>query len=208
MYEKCINCKRLGEDCTPNFYTMPLNDMRIFAKRLMTAKGWKNADLAEESGVKEGTVKNALSQKDRDVYYSTFAPMFCALIGCNGDEETPCPEPVLEESKHLETIARLEKEKEELEERLREEKESSVRKVDFLKDELKKERDISTERKKWRDIFCIIALAALGIIVTALIVDALNSHIGFFWLEDKASYIGDITDNINNVINHIKGGRL
>lgn len=207
MYEKCINCKRLGKDCTPNFYTMPLNDMRIFAKRLMTAKGWKNADLADESGVKEGTVKNALSQKDRDVYYSTFAPMFCALIG-GGSEETPCPEPVLEESQHLETIARLEKEKEELAERLKEEKEASARKVDFLKDELNKECATSKERKRWRDIFCIIALVALGIIVAALVIDALNSHIGFFWLEDKASYVGDITDNIHSVINHIKEGRL
>lgn len=204
MYEKCINCKRLGKDCTPNFYTMPLNDMRLFAKRLMTAKGWKNADLAEESGVKEGTIKNTLSQRDRDVYYSTFAPMFCALVG-SGSEETPCPEPVLEESKHLETIARLEKEKEELAERLKEEKEASARQVDFLKYELKKERDTSNERKKWRDIFCIIAFVALGIIVAALVVDALNSHIGFFWLEEKASYIGDIT---NGIINHIKGGRL
>lgn len=207
MYEKCINCKRLGEDCTPNFYTMPLNDMRIFAKRLMTAKGWKNADLAEESGVKEGTVKNALSQKDRDVYYSTFAPMFCALIG-SGSEETPCPEPVLEESKHLEAIERLKKEKRALEQRLEEAKTNADVQANFLKGELEKEREISKERKRWRDIFCVIALVALGIIVAALIVDALNSHIGFFWLEDKASYIGDITDNINNVINHIKEGRL
>lgn len=204
MYEKCINCKRLGKDCTPNFYTMPLNDMRLFAKRLMTAKGWKNADLAEESGVKEGTIKNTLSQRDRDVYYSTFAPMFCALVG-SGNEETPCPEAAVEESKHLETIARLEKEKEELEKRLEEEKEAADRQADFLKDELKKEREVSKERKKWRDIFCIIALVALGIIVAALVVDFVDRTIGFFWLEEKASNIGDIT---NGIINHIKGGRL
>lgn len=204
MYEKCINCKRLGKDCTPNFYIMPLNDMRLFAKRLMTAKGWKNADLAEESGVKEGTVKNTLSQRDRDVYYTTFAPMFCALVG-SGNEETPCPEPVLEESRHLETIERLEHEKAELEKRLEAAKAETGRTVDFLKDELKKEREVSKERKRWRDIFCVIALVALALIVTALIVDALDRSIGFFWRDDNLT---SIIDYARNFVENIKVGRL
>ena len=203
MYEKCISCQRLGRDCIPNFYIMPLNDMRHFAKRRMTALGWKNADLADESGVKEGTIKNTLSQKDRDVYYSTFAPMFCALIGCD-NEEPPCPEAAVEESKHLETIARLEKEKQELEQRLEEAKNDAEKRVNFMKDELRKVRATSDDRKKWRNIFCIVAFVAIAIIFLAIVADVLDKGIGFFWLEDRASF-GDIT---NNIINHIKDGRL
>lgn len=204
MYEKCVNCQRLGHDCIPNFYIMPLNDMRHFAKRRMTALGWKNADLSEESGVKEGTIKNTLSQKDRDVYYSTFAPMFCALIGCDNDE-TPCPADVVAESKHLETIARLEKEKQDLEQRLEEAKNVADDRVDFLKSELEQVRKTSNERRKWRDIFCIAAFVAIAIIMLAVVVDILDKSVGFFWLDERASYLGDITDNI---IDHIKGGRI
>lgn len=204
MYEKCISCQHLGRDFIPNFYIMSLNDMRHFAKRRMTALGWKNADLSDESGVKEGTIKNTLSQKDRDVYYSTFAPMFCALIGC-GNEETPCPGVAVEESKHLETIERLEKEKRELEQRLEEAKTNADVQANFLKDELQKVRATSDDRKKWRNIFCIVAFIAITIIMVALVVDLLDSGIGFLWLEDRASYLGDIRDNI---IDHIKGGRL
>lgn len=204
MYEKCVGCKRLGNDCTPNFYVMPLNDMRHFSKKLMTSKGWKNADLAEASGVSEGTIKNALSQRDRDLYYTTFAPMFCALVGADG-EETPCPEPVQEESRHLETIERLENEKTELEKRIAEHKEDAEKKVDFLKDELNKERELSKERKRWRNVFCVLALVALGLIIAALVVDLLNHDIGFFWLEDRASYLGDLFDHISNLF---KGWRL
>ena len=204
MYEKCISCQHLGRDCIPNFYIMPLNDMRHFAKRRMTALGWKNADLSDESGVKEGTIKNTLSQKDRDVYYSTFAPMFCALIGC-GNEETPCPEAAVEESKHLEIIERLEKEKQELEQRLEEVKKDADKQAEFMKDELRKVRATSDDRKKWRNIFCIVAFIAIAIIMLEIVVDVLNKGVGFFWLEDQASDIGDFA---NNVINHIKGGNL
>lgn len=86
MYEKCLNCDRLGKDCIPNFYTMSVQEIRAWAKKMKEKKGWSNADLAKASGVPKGTIDSNLSKHARkDVTYSTFAPILCALIGCEGE---------------------------------------------------------------------------------------------------------------------------
>ena len=86
MYEKCLNCDRLGKDCITNFYTMSVQEIRAWAKKMKEKKGWSNADLAKASGVPKGTIDSSFSRHaGKDVTYSTFAPILCALIGCEGE---------------------------------------------------------------------------------------------------------------------------
>ena len=84
-------------------------------------------------------------------------------------------------------------------------KKDADKQTEFMKDELRKVRATSDDRKKWRNIFCIVAFIAIAIIMLAIVFDVLNKGVGFFWLEDQTSDIGDFA---NNVINHIKGGNL
>ena len=70
MYEKCIDCDRLGKDCIPNLYIMTSDEIRDWARKRKEFLGWSNADLSEKSGVPKGTIDSNFSKnpdKNADV---------------------------------------------------------------------------------------------------------------------------------------------
>lgn len=158
MFEKCVECERLGSDCIPNLYVMPIDDMREFLRALKHSRGLTNADISAMSGVPKGTVGSFFSRGGtKDANYSTFAPVMASLMG-SVSTEIPCAPAPGDTQDHAELI---------------EQYKVHIAGMDSL--------------LKWRKRVIIVLLTMVcvltAVIITALIVDRLNGHIGFFWLE-------------------------
>lgn len=155
MFDKCIGCERLGKDCIPNLYIMDMEEIREWARAQKEYIGLTNAELSIMSGVPKGTIDHSFSQRSKDMNYSTFAPVLCALIGADG-KEMPCSRRVEREEINAVRIA---------------EYEARIARVDAL--------------LKWRKqviVFLIVLCCILiGFILAGIIVDYLDTNIGYFW---------------------------
>ena len=160
VFEKCIQCDRLGVSCVPNLMLLPFPDLIKWCFKRKQYLGWTVHDLAEKSKVPEGTI-NRIKQGDyQDCKYSTIRNILLALIGGTTDE-FPCNAQIEIElqqkdnlGKQSEKLCAVEKENEAL--RLRLEKIDEQHRADiravreeyreqiaFLKDELKSWRNMS-----------------------------------------------------------------
>lgn len=177
MYEKCIKCDRLGKDCIPNLYVMSVVEIRDWARKLKEAKGWTNAHLAEVSGVPKGTIDSNFSKrhgKCADVNYSTFAPVLCALLECEGSE-MPCRNNNDDVAHLLEENAELRKEIEEINQRYDAMKADYNNRISYFKDHIRwKQKIIIT--------LIIISCVLCAFILIGLAIDWQNNGLGFFWL--------------------------
>lgn len=154
MFEKCIKCERLGENCVPNFMLLPFPDLIQWCNKRQKYLEWTNQTLADRSKVPIGTINRIKAGDYLDCKYSTIKHILITLIGGTTDE-FPCTEQVERNLKQLEQmeqqtakLAAVEKENKALKLRLnkideqhrkdiRVIKEEYQEQIDFLKDELK-----------------------------------------------------------------------
>lgn len=187
MYEKCLKCDHLGHDCFPNLYIMSVEDMRDFAVKLKKERRLSNAKIAKISGVSKGTIDSSFANKDADIHYTTFAPILCALLGSNW-EESPCPENIADEFRNKETIETLERENEELKERLQNGAKKRAEEAQYLKKEIKiKTIAIIT--------LGVLLFLSLSVLIIALIIDRVDSGLGFLWIDKTLSFYADNTSS-------------
>lgn len=158
MFEKCIECEKLGKECHPNLYIMNMAEIRDFLRARKDFQGMTNADVAERSGIPKGTVDAFFGGVRRDVNYSTLSPILCALVGNSG--EMPCSPPQAGQEKQQESP--------ETRELLQVHFASVDRTLKFRR------HLIITETV----IICVL----LAVILGAVIVDFLNGQLGYFWL--------------------------
>lgn len=160
MFEKCIQCNRIGESCIPNLMRLPFPDLIQWCNKRQKHLGWTNQNLADRSSVPVGTINRIKSGDYLDCKYSTIRSVVITLVGGTTDE-FPCNEQVEKELKQLESInqqsdklAELEKENKTLKNRLskideqhrkdiRAVKEEYQEQISFLKDELKAWQSVS-----------------------------------------------------------------
>lgn len=139
MFEKCIECPRIGESCVPNLWLLPFPELFKWCVKRQKYLGWTNQTWADKSkNVPVGTI-NRLKSGEEDCKYSTMQYLAIALIG-GTTNEFACTEQVERELQQLEQLeqqatrmAAVEKENEDLKQRLEESRELNA----FLKDELK-----------------------------------------------------------------------
>lgn len=166
MYEKCLDCDRLGKDCIPNIYAMSVDEIRSWARKLKEKKGWTNSDLAKASGVPKGTIDSSFSKHGKkDVNYSTFAPILCALIGgekemlCYKTNETEIEKENIILQNHVQDIENLKAEYE--------------KEIIYLKDQIQWKRKIIK-------IMIAISCILLFFVCAGLVVDWMNPNYGLF----------------------------
>lgn len=160
MFEKCIKCDRLGKDCVPNVFIMPMDEIREWARNLKAYKHISNAELSKRSGVPKGTIDMHFSKKhpySADVNYSTFAPILCALIGC-ANKEMPCPKEY-EESK------------------------DESERIEYLKEQMRITQKTSAGRMKAVIILGLLFGITLVLIILSLYVDSHDPEVGFIWIK-------------------------
>ena len=105
MFEKCITCERLGEDCMPNLLRLPFPDLLKWWAARQKALGWTNQVLSEHSNIPKGTIDRIKQGEYDDCRYSTIRNILVALIGGVADE-FPCKERMIMQQKRLEEVER------------------------------------------------------------------------------------------------------
>ena len=125
MFEKCIECPRIGESCVPNLWLLPFPELFKWCVKRQKYLEWSNQHWADDSDVPVGTI-NRLKAGDTDCKYSTMRSLAISVIGGTRNEFA-CTEQVKKELQQMERLeqqaARLssvEKENEELKCRLEE----------------------------------------------------------------------------------------
>jgi Mg2+ and Co2+ transporter CorA len=129
MFDKCIECPRIGESCVPNLWLLPFPELFKWCVKRQKYLKWSNQDWADDSKVPVGTI-NRLKAGDTDCKYSTMRSLAISVIGGTRNEFA-CTEQVEKELRQIERLSSVEKENEELKRRLDECREMNI----FLKKE-------------------------------------------------------------------------
>ena len=149
MFEKCIECPRIGESCVPNLWLLPFPELFKWCVKRQKFLGWSNQHWADDSDVPVGTI-NRLKSGDTDCKYSTMRSLAISVIGGTRNEFA-CTEQVEQLAQQAAKMTATEAECEMLRERLNkidEQHRQDIRvirdeyreQITFLKDELKSRR--------------------------------------------------------------------
>lgn len=199
MYEKCLNCEKIGTQCDgPNFIAMSSEDMiKWCSARRKLIPGLTYDRIVEETGLPKSTVSSFFSGTHADYRLETIRPIFKLLVG--GDwSDSPCADANASERAAYE-------------EKIRQHEENSRHHKDEIKWRDDKIQHLSKNCESMQTLIAntnarntksqeflqgqiksknktIIALSiclgiCLALIIAALIVDRLNGSVGFFWLE-------------------------
>ncbi len=102
MFDRCITCERIGQDCVPNLLALPWGELLDFWKKRQAFLGWSNQVLSEKSKIPVGTI-NRIKAGEDDARYSTMRCIIHALLG-GYSVEFPCQKKLDQEFAHFETL--------------------------------------------------------------------------------------------------------
>lgn len=191
-YEKCLTCNQLGNTCDgPNLMAMETTELGLWCNELRKHKPGMTYDkIAAETGVSKSAVHGFLNGSHADYRRETFRPIVKYITGGKWDDN-PCgnitnAEKAAYEEKiqHLKDEIQWRDDKihdlannfESMQTLVKNTNARNTKSQEFLQGQIKSKNK------------AIIALSiclgiSLAVIIAALIVDRLNSGVGFFWLE-------------------------
>lgn len=193
-YNVCIDCIHIGKNCDgPNFLAMTTDRWCEWCHIRKEYLGWTNAKVAELSGVSKISVDRIMSCNVKDLRNTTMQAVTKALV--NGSwGQYPCASSFTTEKEtvYVDNPALVEQCK-----HLQETQAADKRKIDFLLKQIDfKEKQMDSKDKllkerydflKMKDRYILTLGVLLGIslltIIGALVVDAMNPNIGFFWVQ-------------------------
>ena len=200
-FNKCLNCEYLGNGCSgPNLNAMSVERACEFLQIRRVQLGYSYQKTADLSMLSLVTVKRILTGKIKDPSFLSMQALTFALIAdpegkypCAMDHFTEEAAQAVEACKVAQAaLAQKEKELAEEKEKVayREERIKAYQhQIEFkenqmlAKDKLLQERyDFLKNKDRYIAILGVLLFVALGLIITALIIDRLNGDIGFFWL--------------------------
>ena len=157
MFDKCIKCNRLGENCVPNLMLLPFPELIQWCTKRQKHLGWTNQILADKSTVPVGTINRIKAGEYPDCKYSTIKHILITLIGGIADE-FPCTDQFEKNLQQIEQLERqtaklsiVEAENEMLKERLRNIDELHRQDIRIIKQEYKEQvAFLREELKAWR----------------------------------------------------------
>ena len=103
MFEKCIKCERIGQDCIPNLMQLSFSDLLKWWDTRQRFLGWTNQRLADESTIPLGTINRIKGGDNADCRYFTIRKILLALIGGIAGE-FPCKEKMDQELQRMEAL--------------------------------------------------------------------------------------------------------
>lgn len=206
MYLECVSCPKLGATCKgPNFVAMPAHDLWEWCKKRKAQLRLTNSQLAELSGTPKGTIDRLFAKDQADFKYETIRPLIRVLVG--GEfEYAICQDTQEQKTDDLaaEQIKRLEEENAKLKDTIAELKEWKAEKkeeIAFLKSDVK-------EKRGYIRILAVVSAVALLAIITALVVDAMNPEVGFFWRSVAEHFTESGINEADGLLNRIINWRL
>ena len=102
MFDRCITCDRLGQDCVPNLLALPWPDLLNWWKKRQKHLDWTNQVLSDKSNIPVGTI-NRIKAGEDDARYSTMRSIIHALMG-SYSVEFPCQKKLDAEFASIETL--------------------------------------------------------------------------------------------------------
>lgn len=102
MFDKCITCERIGQDCVPNLLALPWSDLLNWWKKRQKHLDWSNQFLSDKSNIPVGTI-NRIKAGEDDARYSTMRSIIHALMG-GQSVEFPCQKKLDQEFAHYEML--------------------------------------------------------------------------------------------------------
>ena len=176
--KNCKNCTHAGRDCFPHIASLPSSELIAWCRIRKDALRLSNGDIADRSGVPKGTVDRIFSSDMADCRLSTILPIICVLSGCQTDElacthDAQTEMSLKEKNAHLsETVERLEAENKHQQET-----------IDRVRVTVSDMKELARRRMRIISVLAIGLAAALLVIIAALVVDKLNSDVGFIWIQ-------------------------
>ena len=186
-YEKCLTCGDLGTSCDgPNFLAMDTVEMGQWCNdKRKQIPGMTYDKIAAETGISKSAVHGFLTGAHSDYRVETIRSIVRVITGGKWDDN-PCGNLSNSEKAKYEEDARylnaeIKWRDDKIQHILTENENLRTNMADNTK--LLKERYEFIKRKD-RIIALLGALLAVCVltIITALVIDALNPNIGFFWL--------------------------
>lgn len=191
-YNRCIDCVHIGKDCDgPDFLAMSIERLCEWAKLRksylsISDKKWTNAYIAEQADVSRATVDRFLAGDIDDLKLTTASRIIkvlvngtwgqypCAMAAVGGDDTATSAEC----------------------ERLQDALDAERRKVDYLKEQvtfkenqmlakdkiLGERADFLRLKDKYIGILAVALAVCLVVIIGALVIDAMDPNMGFFWV--------------------------
>lgn len=195
---QCIKCDKLGVICDgPNAASMSNERFCEWCKLRKNELGWSNMKLAEITGLSKTTIDRIMTGKISGLNGETINILSCALVyGYNSSGESwgkfPCP---LSANAPDDDVKMLREENARLLLQLKQLSENDRSKIDHLKnqisfdeqqirekDSLLKQRYQFLRRKDFViAILSVLLSLSVAAIITALVMDAANPEIGFFF---------------------------
>ena len=200
-FNKCLKCQFLSNGCSgPNMTAMSPERVCEFLQLRRLLLGYTYKKTATLSNLSEITVKRYLTNKVKDPSFLIIQALSRALV-CDSDGKYPCPIHLFPEESEQATAAckaaqdALTQKEQEFEREL----EIERKKVSYLLEQIKFDENQMTVKDKIiddrasfmkrKDRYIVLLLLLLGlslaVIIGAVIVDAMNPSVGFFWLNPK-----------------------
>lgn len=204
-YEKCLDCGQLSNSCDgPNLMAMETTELGLWCNELRKKKPGMTFDkIAAATGVSKSAVHGFLTGAHTDYRRETFRPIVKYITGGKWDDN-PCGNlSNSEKAAYEERIHQLEEKIRLLEENARHQeyemklRDDTIKHLNSTNDSMKtlitntnarhtNDKDFFKGQIKSKNRSIIILSIFLGIslaaIIAALVVDRLNSDMGFFWL--------------------------
>lgn len=197
MPERCLNCRHSGKDCIPHLMALAATDLLTWCKDRKKQLDLSNADIADKSGVPKGTIDRIFGKEIYTEFrFTTIQPIIRVLTGCKM-EDLDCAEIITPDQKLINENALLKEHIQALEKEnayLLKQEERYIDEYKALQKQAAENmagmRQLCRVRLKVIIILSILLAIALGVIITALIVDRFNPDKGFFWRTITAFFTG------------------
>lgn len=192
-YTDCISCPDLGTTCNAdNLATLDGESFRAWCILRMEHLGWSHSKTAEVADVPKGTFDNWISGITKELRWDTAYRISRALCGISPTNGATCPL----KSQEINDLRAKADAHDLLQSRFDRRLADDRVKIDHLKaqnefltqqirekDAINKEYMSFFRRKNTvMAILGVLLGVCVALIITALVMDAMNPNIGFFWL--------------------------
>lgn len=185
-YTDCIACPDRDVTCKgPNLAVLDSDSYRAWIQLMMDHLGWSHADLADASGVSKGTIDSWLSGHSLDLRRDSSWRIARALFG-NREVCAPCPLNAQGSRELSAKAAAHDAVKAESERRAADDR----AKIEHLKQQnadqaalIKEHMHFFRRKNTVMAILGVLLGIAVCVIIAALLIDAMNPNIGFFWVK-------------------------
>lgn len=188
MFEKCVDCEKLGKTCSgPDIYLFSAEELISWCKRRKEYLHLSNAKIAEAANMARGTVDNLFANTHPDFRYETIRPILQVLISKTGVQET-CIAPTSAETDRIKAeIEHTRSENARLQAALERTERRADQEMIYMHEQLEDVQQLAEGRKRIIYILMSALVLLLCLIIAVLIYDKTHPGIGYFnaWGEIK-----------------------